>query len=58
MSGYEYKNTILKVENVSLKLGDTQILRDINVDIRDVVRPGHTTGQIIHYDDNVESIRR
>jgi polar amino acid transport system ATP-binding protein/sulfate transport system ATP-binding protein len=46
---YEYKNTILKVENVSLKLGDTQILRDCNVDIRDVVRPGHTTGQIIGF---------
>jgi ABC-type transporter Mla maintaining outer membrane lipid asymmetry ATPase subunit MlaF len=49
MSNYEYKKTILKVENVSLKLGDNQILRDCNVEIKDVVRPGHTTGQIIGF---------
>ena len=47
--GYEYKNVILKVENVSLKLGENQILRDVNVEIRDVVRPGYTTGQIIGF---------
>lgn len=46
---FEYKKTILKVENVSLKLGDNQILRDCNVEIKDVVRPGHTTGQIIGF---------
>jgi len=49
MSLFEYKNTILKVDNVSLKLGDNQILRDCNVEIKDVVRPGHTTGQIIGF---------
>jgi ABC-type nitrate/sulfonate/bicarbonate transport system ATPase subunit len=49
MATYEYKETILKVENVSLKLGDNQILRDCNVEIKDVVRPGHTTGQIIGF---------
>ncbi len=46
---YEYKKTILKVENVSLKLGETQILRDCNVEIKDVVRPGTTTGQVIGF---------
>jgi len=49
MATYEYKETILKIENVSLKLGDNQILRDCNVEIKDVVRPGHTTGQIIGF---------
>jgi ABC-type multidrug transport system ATPase subunit len=49
MATFEYKNTILKVDNVSLKLGDNQILRDCNVEIKDVVRPGHTTGQIIGF---------
>lgn len=49
MATYEYKDTILKVENVSLKLGDNQILKDCNVEIKDVVRPGHTTGQIIGF---------
>jgi len=46
---YEYKNVILKVENVSLKLGANQILKDVNVEIRDVVRPGYVTGQIIGF---------
>lgn len=46
---HEYKNTILRVEGVSLKLGDNQILRDVNVEIKDVVRPGCTTGQIIGF---------
>lgn len=49
MSQFEYKKTILKLENVSLKLGDNQILKDCNVEIKDVVRPGHTTGQIIGF---------
>jgi ABC-type nitrate/sulfonate/bicarbonate transport system ATPase subunit len=46
---YEFKNTILKVENVSLSIGGNPILRDVNVDIRDVVRPGVTQGQIVGF---------
>ncbi len=46
---YEYKNTILKVEDVSLKIGETQILRDCNVEINDVIRPGHKTGQVVGF---------
>lgn len=49
MSQFEYKKTILKIEDVSLKLGENQILKDCNVEIKDVVRPGHTTGQIIGF---------
>src|SRR5207249_4058484 len=33
---YEYKETILKVTGVSLTLGDTPILRDLNLEIKDV----------------------
>lgn len=44
---YEKKETILKVENVSLKLGGNQILKNINVDVKDIVRPGMSQGQII-----------
>ena len=40
---------ILKVENVSLKFGDKQILRDINVTVKDVVRKVATTGQIVGF---------
>jgi polar amino acid transport system ATP-binding protein/sulfate transport system ATP-binding protein len=46
---YEFKNTILKVENVSLSIGGNPILRDVNVDIRDVVRPGVSQGQIVGF---------
>lgn len=47
MYQYEKKETILKVEGVSLKLGENQILKDINIEIKDIVRPGMTQGQII-----------
>lgn len=40
---------ILKVENVSLKFGDKLILRDINVNVKDVVRDTATTGQVVGF---------
>jgi len=63
MYNYEKKGTILKVENVSLTLGNTwekdkktgemvskggtHILKNINIEVKDVVRPDVTQGQII-----------
>lgn len=49
MSNYTFGENILKLENVSLQLGTEkkQILRDINVQILDVIRPNCVTGQII-----------
>ncbi len=44
---YEYKETILKVRDVSLTLGGNLILRDLDADIRNIVRPGVTQGQIV-----------
>ncbi len=49
MYQYERKEVILKVENVSLKLGRTQILKDINIEIKDIVRPNMSQGQIIGF---------
>ena len=46
---YEFKNTILKVEDVSLTLGDRLILKDVNVEIKDIVRPGMQQGQIVGF---------
>ena len=46
---YTLGDEILSVENVSLELGGKLILRDINVKISDVIRPGCTTGQIIGF---------
>jgi len=43
----EYRDTILKASNVSLTLGKNVILRDLNLEIRDLYRPGYITGQIV-----------
>lgn len=43
----EYKETILKVENVWVTKGQTVILRDVNMEVRDLVRPGMTQGQVV-----------
>ena len=39
--------TLLKVENLNVSYGDTQVLRDISFEIKDVIRNGHITGQIV-----------
>lgn len=46
-NGYEIRDHILQVRNVSLKLGGNQILRDLSFDIRDIHREERTTGQIV-----------
>lgn len=46
--GFEFKETILYVENVSVKYDDTVIIKDINLIEKDVVRKGREcTAQII-----------
>jgi polar amino acid transport system ATP-binding protein/sulfate transport system ATP-binding protein len=49
MYTYEKKETILKVEGVSLTLGGNQILKDIKIEVKDIVRPGMSQGQIIGF---------
>ena len=44
---HEYGPTILKSENVWLTLGGNLILRDVDVELRDVRRPGQVTGQVV-----------
>ena len=44
---YTKKDVIIKVENVSLKYGDKQILNNVNLEIHDVVRPDMIQGQIV-----------
>lgn len=46
-AAYEYKETLLRVENVSLTLGGKLILRNVNISVRNLVRPGLTQGQVI-----------
>ena len=44
---YAYKDTLVKVSGVNLALGGKQILRDVNLEIKDIVRPDMTQGQIV-----------
>ena len=48
MPGNEYQlgATILKASNISLTLGGRAILRDVNVEIRDILRPDSCVGQV------------
>jgi polar amino acid transport system ATP-binding protein/sulfate transport system ATP-binding protein len=43
----EYGETILKVSGVSRTLGNTLVLRDVNLEIKDLRRPGVTQGQVV-----------
>ena len=46
---YEYGATILKVEGVSQTLGGNVILRDVNLEVKDIRRPGRVTGQVVGF---------
>lgn len=47
MIAYEKKETLLKVENVSKSYGEKQVLRDINFEIHDIIRPNQVQGQVV-----------
>jgi len=44
---YELRECLLKAENVSLTLGGRLILRDVNLEIKNIVRPGLQQGQVV-----------
>jgi polar amino acid transport system ATP-binding protein/sulfate transport system ATP-binding protein len=44
---HEYGPVILRVENVSLALGGNPILRDVDLTVRDLRRPGMVSGQVV-----------
>jgi len=44
---FEYKETLLKVTGVSKALGGTQVLKNVNLEVKDLVRPGMTQGQVV-----------
>ena len=46
---YVLGETILKVENVSLSLSGRQVLRDVNVEVKDIIRPNMHQGQIVGF---------
>jgi ABC-type nitrate/sulfonate/bicarbonate transport system ATPase subunit len=44
-----YGETLLKIDHVSLSYEDKVILRDVNAEIRDIERTGHTQGQVVGF---------
>jgi NitT/TauT family transport system ATP-binding protein len=44
---YEYGSTILKAEDIHLTLGGCPILRDVNIEVRDLRRPNRISGQVL-----------
>lgn len=46
-NGYTRNETVLCVEHVSLAYGDRLILRDVNVEVKNIVRPDCSQGQVI-----------
>jgi ABC-type nitrate/sulfonate/bicarbonate transport system ATPase subunit len=47
MSAYTVKERVLTVDKLNLKFGNKQILRDISINIDDIVRPGMEQGQVV-----------
>ncbi len=44
---YEYRETLLKVRDVTVAFGTEPVLRDVNLEIKDLVRPGMSQGQVV-----------
>jgi NitT/TauT family transport system ATP-binding protein len=47
MKPHEYRQNVLRIEDVHVTKGDNVILRGVNATIRNVVRPGLTQGQVV-----------
>lgn len=46
---YSIEGLLLDIENVTLEIDGNLILRDINVQVHDIIRPDVTTGQIVGF---------
>lgn len=44
---YEYQDTLLQVRGISVHYGDHHVLRNLDMEIRNLVRPGLTQGQVV-----------
>jgi len=47
MQDYTLKDTLVKIDNICLSFGDTIILKNINAEVKDIVRPGCIQGQVV-----------
>jgi NitT/TauT family transport system ATP-binding protein len=48
-TAHEYGQTILRTRDVSLNLGGNQILRNVDVEVKDLRIPGRVTGQVVGF---------
>ena len=44
---HSYKDPLLTLQDVSMQFGSEVILRDLNVQVLDVIRPGMSQGQVV-----------
>lgn len=49
MATYSYGETLVRVNGVNLAFGENVVLRDVQVEIKDVIRPGSVTGQVVGF---------
>ena len=49
MTDCSYKESILTLRNISMQFGSEVVLRDISLDVLDVVRPGLSQGQVVGF---------
>jgi NitT/TauT family transport system ATP-binding protein len=47
LHAYEQRGVILKATGISVTLGGNPILRDVNLEVHDLVRPDKVTGQVV-----------
>lgn len=49
METYSYGKTLLKIEDVSLQYDGRPILKGVSAEIKDIIRPGCTQGQVVGF---------
>ena len=47
MMPYEIKETLITIKDIGLTFGDKVILKGVNAEVKDIVRPGCTQGQVV-----------
>lgn len=46
---YSFGQTLLKIEDISLEYDGRPILKNVNAEIKDIIRPGQVTGQVVGF---------
>jgi|SRR5579863_1433758 len=44
---YKLRDTLIKISNLGLKFGDKAVLAGLDAEVKDIVRPGIITGQVV-----------